>query len=279
MLGSGGPFLVGERVSAGYVVWLDGRARLLVDAGGGTFERLGRLGIDLTSLDAILLTHLHIDHSGGLAPVVFASVMAGHTRLTVLGPAARDDQPGASEVCELLFGPYGAWRYLHTFDGFEMQVTDLPSDADDPVVTTVDLGNFRIETVAVPHGMMPAVGYRISTMSSSITFSGDIEGEHPAFAALAEDTDLLVHALALPERDVPHSHLHAPPSQVGRQARDARCRALLLTHVMPDLEDERPAAERLVRAAYDGPVTWAHDLQTLPVPVTGPLELGDAARG
>jgi ribonuclease BN (tRNA processing enzyme) len=46
VLGSGGPFVNAHRASSGYLVQLDGRPRLLVDAGGGTFERLGRAGVD-----------------------------------------------------------------------------------------------------------------------------------------------------------------------------------------------------------------------------------------
>ncbi len=38
VLGSGGPFGAG-RASAGYLVWVDGVSRIMVDAGGGTFAR------------------------------------------------------------------------------------------------------------------------------------------------------------------------------------------------------------------------------------------------
>lgn len=71
--------------------------------------------------------------------------------------------------------------------------------------------------------------------------------------------------MALPERDVPHGDLHAAPSQVGELAASAGVRALLLTHVMPELEDELAVAEQRVRAAYDGPLSWAHDLQKMTV--------------
>ena len=63
MLGSGGPIANPRRASAGYVLSIDGEPRLLVDAGGGSFERVGRSGLDLFSLEQILLTHLHIDHT------------------------------------------------------------------------------------------------------------------------------------------------------------------------------------------------------------------------
>ena len=46
----------------------------------------------------------------------------------------------------------------------------------------------------------------------------------------------------------------------------AALEAVLLTHVMPELEDERDAAGQLVRASFTGPITWAHDLLRVPVP-------------
>src|SRR5262245_26620861 len=62
ILGSGGPRADG-RAASGNLVSLDGKPRLLIDAGSGVFTRLGELRVDLTDLDTILLTHLHIDHA------------------------------------------------------------------------------------------------------------------------------------------------------------------------------------------------------------------------
>jgi len=51
-------------------VSINQRPRILVDAGGGIFERLGRTGLDLSTLQQILLTHLHIDHTSDLPAVI-----------------------------------------------------------------------------------------------------------------------------------------------------------------------------------------------------------------
>ena len=59
VLGSGGPIANLSRASAGYLLSIDGGACILVDAGGGTFERIGRSGLDVSSLEQILLTHVH----------------------------------------------------------------------------------------------------------------------------------------------------------------------------------------------------------------------------
>jgi len=70
VLGSGGPVASRRRVSAGYVLSIDEKPRLLVDAGGGSFERIGQSGLDISSLEQILLTHLHIDHTSDLPAVI-----------------------------------------------------------------------------------------------------------------------------------------------------------------------------------------------------------------
>ena len=66
VLGSGGPDSNDARASSGYLLWVDGEARLLVDAGGGVFLRFGEAKAKFESLDAIAITHLHADHVSDL---------------------------------------------------------------------------------------------------------------------------------------------------------------------------------------------------------------------
>ncbi|GAC1524590.1 MAG: MBL fold metallo-hydrolase [Vulcanimicrobiaceae bacterium] len=273
VLGSGGPIANAHRASSGYLVAIDGVPRILVDAGGGVYERVGKAGIDLSGLELVLLTHTHVDHTGGLAPIVFHTYMMDRNRpLAIVGPAGRDMHPGCARFTELLFGTAGAWSYLHTFDGFAIEASEMPSDHERPIVRDVGVTNdvlarlgVTVRSVAVPHGMMPSVAYRITCGERSIAFSGDVQNASPALASLARDVDLLVHDLALPERDVPHGNLHAKPSAVGTVARDATARALLVSHFMPQIEPELPSALRIVRDVYSGPVFVAEDLASYDV--------------
>jgi len=66
VLGPGGPRPDDARASSGYVIWHDGRSRVLVDAGGGLFQSFGAAGARLEALDVIALTHLHTDHTPSL---------------------------------------------------------------------------------------------------------------------------------------------------------------------------------------------------------------------
>lgn len=65
ILGSGGPIAGDARASTGYVVWIDGESRALIDAGGGTFLRFGEAGARFTDLDFVGLSHFHAEFLAG----------------------------------------------------------------------------------------------------------------------------------------------------------------------------------------------------------------------
>ena len=54
VLGSGGPGAAG-RAASSYLVFVDGDARILVDAGPGSFARLGEAKASLSDTDIVLL--------------------------------------------------------------------------------------------------------------------------------------------------------------------------------------------------------------------------------
>ena len=73
VLGSGGPEINDKRASSSYLVWQDGRARILVDMGSGSMLRYEESGARIEDLDVVLLTHLHVDHSADLPALIKAS--------------------------------------------------------------------------------------------------------------------------------------------------------------------------------------------------------------
>src|SRR5271154_4471921 len=105
VLGSGGPELQDKRASSSYLVWENGQARALVDAGGGSALRFGESGAQMSQLDVLLFSHFHVDHSGDFAALIKSSWFEDRKRpLPIYGPPGNDFMPATTEFVSDLFG-------------------------------------------------------------------------------------------------------------------------------------------------------------------------------
>jgi ribonuclease BN (tRNA processing enzyme) len=277
VLGSGGPGAAG-RAASSYLVFIDGLPRILVDAGPGSFARLGEAQVSLANTDTVLLTHLHIDHAGELPGLFKARAVSGTGPIVfnVWGPGGSPGQhqdayfPSTSQLIRLLFGPKGAYAYLRDFSApMTIHAHDIPAHViPAPMKNAVPRqilkrGGLDITAIAGHHGDAPSVIYRIEHAGRSVTFSGDIDAEGlPALRRIAKATDLLVfNSVVL---DPPGSPailygLHTPPRAIGELARDAGVRGLLLSHISPAIDANRDAVLESIRLSYTGPVSFAKD--------------------
>jgi ribonuclease BN (tRNA processing enzyme) len=272
VLGSGGPRAFG-RAGTSYLVEIDGTPRILVDAGPGSFLRIGELNLVLDHVDTVLLTHLHIDHSGDL-PGFFIDrslTASGPTiRFNVFGPSGAGAFPNTTRFLSLLFEKGGAWEYQKTFGADEnIHGVDLPIDLKLPAKQIVDAGGIRITAIATHHGDCPSVGYRVDFGNESIAFSGDMDASAlPNLVNLAKGCSLLVfHCAVLDPPNSPSQlyDLHTPPRKIGEAARDAGVKRLLLSHIAPDVEGASRAVLQSIGASYKGPIDFAHDKLRVPV--------------
>ena len=71
VLGSGGPIADDARASSGYLVWIDGASKLLIDAGGGVFLRFGEADARFRDLDFIGISHFHLNVPDDVPMFVF----------------------------------------------------------------------------------------------------------------------------------------------------------------------------------------------------------------
>ena len=273
VLGSGGPAASG-RAASSYLVSVDGEPEVLVDAGPGSFARVGEAHLSLARLDTVLITHLHVDHAGELPGFVKArAVSAGHPiHFEVFGPAGRAAQadaaafPSTSRFISLLFGTGGAFEYLKDFSApVSFRVTDFAADRGSPTTprTILSRGDLRIRAVGGHHGDAPAVIYRIDYREHSVVFSGDIDPHGlPALAAISRGANLLVFdAVVLDPPGSPEVlySLHSPPGAIGPIAEASHVHALLLSHLSPAVEENRAAVAASIGASFRGSVTFAAD--------------------
>jgi len=279
VLGSGGPIVNPARASASYLLWVKGKARLLVDTGGGSFVRFGQAEARIEDLEAILLTHLHVDHAVDLPAYLKSGWFSARRRpLPLLGPSGAGEFPDLKDFVDSLIGPQGAFRYLQGYlppepGYFALQVQQIDHTLRRPQEVFKSDG-LRILAIGVKHGPVPALGYRVDVAGRSIAFSGDQNGDNPAFAAMIRNVDLLVMDHAVPEDTDPvAANLHARPSEIARLAWEARVGRLLLSHIMPRSERRLTESQALIRKTYHGPLDVAQDLMCIELPSVQPEQM------
>jgi ribonuclease BN (tRNA processing enzyme) len=267
VLGSGGPELEDKRASSSYLVWQDGRPRILVDSGGGSALRFGQAEAHVAQLDAILLTHLHIDHSGDLAALIKSSYFEQREHaLPVYGPTGNSDFPSTKQFVADLFDPKrGAYRYLGDFlsgkdGGYALQAHDVPLHEHE-VRTLFRAGGVSAAATRVVHGGVPALGWRVNMDDKSIVFSGDGNGDNGNLELLARSADIFVAHNAIPEGETGAARqLHMPPSVIARIARDAGVKQIVLSHRMLRTLGQESETRAVIARVYSGPVIFADDL-------------------
>ncbi|HEY1435562.1 MAG TPA: MBL fold metallo-hydrolase [Thermoanaerobaculia bacterium] len=272
VLGSGGPELQDQRASSSYLVWKDGRARVLVDAGGGSALRFGQSGARMSDPDVLLFTHFHVDHSADFSALIKSSWFEDRTRpLPIYGPDGNDFMPSTVEfVSDFFGGRRGVYRYLSELlepgekGSYKMQPHDV---AGTPSPVSVFRGpDLVVSAVRVVHGAVPALAWRVEMGDRRIVFSGDTKGEGAGLKQLAMDADLFVAHNAVPEGATGvERNLHMPPSVIGDIAAEARVRHLVLSHRMLRTLGKEKQTESEIRKRFPGPLSFANDLDCFPL--------------
>jgi len=271
VLGSGGPIADDGRASTGYIVWVDQRSRVLIDAGGGTFLRFGEAGASFVDLDFVGLSHFHTDHSADFPALLKSGNFSGREApLPVAGPGPGGPFPGLGAWLDsMLAGGTGAYGYLSGYlDGSGGLVKLMPREIDRDTKQPERLldGEIRIDALPVPHGIVPALGFRVTVGDVSIVFASDQNGSSGAFTDFAGDASVLVMHLAVPEGATGTAlQLHALPSRVASIAAEAGAETLVLSHFMARSLRDLAGNVDVVRRGYDGNIVVANDLDCVVV--------------
>lgn len=329
VLGSGGPVATAEgRASAGYLIFTDGKARILMDVGGGTYQRLAQSGTNIKDLDIVLLSHLHADHTGDLTSVMKTIyfhnnlarsaaaqkgvILPGRTApINIYGPAVTSLPPGPGVTypngvpvypgtADYIDHHYsipkgGVEQYLKAFvfgisddDGpmgnnkqpvseFFYTGNDLSSSVPFASIQTVlsEPDGLVVKAIAVDHGPVPAVAFRIEYKGRSVVYSGDTgtKGIGPNqlgkenMEKISAGADLLIYDTAVMELgDAPPNPLfhvlHTQPSLIAGVAINAGVKTLVLSHLTPVTSPRVDEIEDIIEAAgFEGEIKAAKDLK------------------
>ncbi|AUW59291.1 MBL fold metallo-hydrolase [Sphingobium sp. SCG-1] len=259
---------------------------ILIDAGDGVADQLGKVGVILGDVETVLISHLHFDHTGGLfaflgqryqtmspKPVTIygppgtrrtvEGLMAGMGPMTDPGTNVRDRSPLA---------PKNAMKVIELADREQIKLGDV-------IVTVANNSHYDNAMGAGHNRETASYSYRFDVLGRSIVYTGDT-GPSARVEELAKGADLLIAEVMDPEEavaslhkrrpDLPaaalaqverhHRQQHLSPREVGLMAQRAGVRSLILTHVGMSDSGIKPAL-REIRSVYRGPVTFARDRQ------------------
>lgn len=272
ILGSGGPIADDDRAGSGNAVWIDGKARVIIDAGPGSFVRHAEAGIDFNDHHAILLTHFHGDHAGGLPGLLNNGSFSGRKEpLIIAGPDGSETLPSTSDFLEALVGKQGAFPYLSSY----LDDSDpLPKITVRNIVTSRDylqavnrLNNIDIDAIGVSHLEVPALAFVVRNKGKRLLFSGDQSFLSEAFIEATRDgkPDLMFMHNAISMADGQARGLHRDGRSIGEAAASAGAKKLILTHHMQRALDDKDAILAAIRESFDGPIEFADDLSCYPV--------------
>lgn len=269
VLGSGGPIADDARASSAYLVWVDGKSRVLIDAGGGAFLRFGEARANFSDLDFVGLSHFHTDHSADFPALLKSGYFSTRERpLPVAGPGAGGLFPGLNGfLSRMLDKDSGAFSYLSGYlDGSEglVKINAIEVSIENQSVVSLFNGGpdgISVDARQVPHGIVPAIAFRVRVSGTTIVFSGDQNGNDPSFTEFARHASILVMPMPIPAGATGTARsLHAPPGVIGDIARESGARQLVLSHLMARSLRDLDKNLAVVRARYSGPVVVANDL-------------------
>ena len=269
VLGVGTPAISAER-SGTSVGIISGGWIYLFDAGAGVERRLFEAGKELAAsgvkeLGPVFLTHLHVDHTIGLAalyryhqfdpsdPSMVLRVQ-GDSTLAVYGPS------GIRELMDHLagaFSPSAPGAGGGPGPEPKVQVHVVPRDGGeiymDPRIIVTAFG-------VVHKGPGPWYGYRIQTPDRVIVISGDTRPTD-ALVDACNGCDILfheVHGITYDPQKDPTALGHTSAAELGVIARRANPKLLVLYHQAP--RDSKDDLISEIGKSFKGRVVYARDL-------------------
>jgi ribonuclease BN (tRNA processing enzyme) len=245
VLGSCGGWPEAGRAATGFLVEHDGFT-VALDLGTGTLANLQR-HVPQERLDAVIVTHQHLDHCLDLYPLVVARVFHPEPvdRLPLYAPpgvferiAALEDEEGVEEMRTKVF-----------------DVRPVDPGA------SFEAGPFRVSTRLLPHAV-PNAGVRLAADGRAVAYTGDT-GPSEEIEALARDADLLVAEASWLRADAEPEPVHLTAGQAAGHAAAAGAGRLLLTHFWPGTD--RDASRAQAAEAFPGELLMAEEGLTVEV--------------
>jgi ribonuclease Z len=203
---------------------------LVVDCGGDVVQRLLVSGVDVDSIEALIVTHEHADHVGGFPLFMEKIWLAGRRRLIPV----HGIEPAIAQARR-------AWESFDTKDWKgvpEIQWHEVKHQPGAPV-----LRNERWHVTASP-GIhpVPVIGIRVEAAGAGIVAYSCDTAPSPVITELAKGADILVHEA----QKTPVPDVHCTYEQAAQVAFEAGARRLILVHLPPGVSEDDLGGARKV---------------------------------
>ena len=283
----GGPVTSPTRSQPANLLLFNGK-KYLVDVGDGTAGQLSKADLQTAMLDGIFVSHLHFDHTGGIAAILGLRFQTNAVNmLTIYGP------PGTKELVDGLlasmvpgatanYGVPGAPAKDHRAGIKVVELRDGASlDMDGMKLSVRSNSHYSFVPGSDLQKRFQSLSYRFDLPGRSIVYTGDT-GPSAAVEQLANGADLLIAEMMdvplivgavrrnnpnMPEpaakaMEIHLSKHHLLPKDVGELAARARVKAVVVTHFAGAEPTSPKYFEYLKTIAdhYDGPVVIANDM-------------------
>ncbi len=244
VLGSGTSVPHPRRAASAH--WLETRGgSMLMDASAAAVHRMAQENLDWVNLDAIWVSHFHLDHVGGLAPFLFGTKYAPQTQ--------------ARRKPLAILGGYGLKKLLRAFDEagnykllkqpFPVEVREVAPRAEFEIIPGLQARSF-----STPHTRESLAIRLTEERGSSLVYTSDT-GYTEALGSFAQGVELFMMECSF-RRDKP-VETHLELADAMRLARRAAPRTVLLTHLYPEWDDVDVSAEAV--KLWDGRTIGATD--------------------
>ena len=218
-LGSGDAFGSGGRFQTCFHVRAEA-TQFLIDCGASSLIAMKRFGVDPSSLDIILLSHLHGDHFGGLPFLILDAQFSRRTRpLVIAGPPGVEAR--VRDAMEVLFPGSSAVQRK-----FIVQFAEL-AEGSETVLGPLSVIPYR---VVHPSGA-PSFALRVTCGGKVIGYSGDTEWTDTLVQA-ARGADLFICEAYVFEKKIKY---HLDYRTLMDRRTQLGCRRLMLTHMSDDM--------------------------------------------